>query len=135
VRPARVADPKRLRAGRQSRKIDGIFIAGRHWGCPFRPREVDGRWIVVWTGEMDIEDLRPPDWQDVQCQDRQEAAQIALLAFEDWLLSPAMARFLRHAREALRGLNLICLCPPSYPCHGDLLLQIVNDKKEEGDCP
>jgi hypothetical protein len=71
----------------------------------------------------------------VPCDDRQEAAQFAFLAFQDWLLAPAMAPVLAHAREALRGRNLVCFCPEGWPCHGDVLLQIVNDKKEEGDCP
>jgi hypothetical protein len=80
---------------------------------------------------MDIEDLRPPGWQDVPCQDRREAAQIALCAFEDWIADPAMARVLRHAQKSLRGLNLICLCPEGWPCHGDILLRLCNDKREE----
>jgi hypothetical protein len=83
---------------------------------------------------MGLEDLRPPDWQDVLCQDRREAAELAFVAFEDWVLSPAMAHVLRYAREALRCRHLICRCPPDWPCHGDVLLRIVNDKKEEGDC-
>jgi hypothetical protein len=93
-------------------------------------------WFAVWVGgEMDLEDLRPEGWQDVPCEDRLEAAQIALCAFEEWLLSPAMARVLDHARKALKGLNLVCLCPEGWPCHGAVLIRLVNDKKEEGDCP
>jgi hypothetical protein len=62
--PERVEEPRRLRAGRQTRRIPGVFIANNRWGSPFRPREVEGRWFVVWTGgEMELEDLRPPDWQ------------------------------------------------------------------------
>jgi hypothetical protein len=78
---------------------------------------------------MDIDDLRPTGWQDVPSQDRQEAARFALLAFEDWILSPAMAPVLDHVKKVLKGLNLICRCPPGYPCHGDLLLRIVNEPK------
>jgi hypothetical protein len=132
-RPERVAEPRRLRAGRKTRKIGGVFIADSGWGCPFRPREVEGRWFAAWVGaEMDLEDLRPPDWRDVSCESRLEAAQIALCAFEDWLLSPAMAHVLRHAKRTLRGLNLKCLCPEGWPCHGDVLIRLLNDKKEEG---
>jgi hypothetical protein len=130
VRQEIIDNPRRLRAGRQTRKTPGIYIANNRWGSPFRPREVEGQWLVIWTGgEMDLDDLRPPDWQDLACEDRQEAAQLALYAFEDWLTDPAMAPVLDHAREALRGRNLICHCPEGWPCHGDLLLRIVNEPK------
>jgi hypothetical protein len=78
-----------------------------------------------------IDHLRPADWADITCQDRAEAAQLALVAFEIWLVSPSMADVLRHAREALRGFNLICFCRCGHHCHGDVLLKLVNQDEPE----
>jgi hypothetical protein len=125
--PKRVDHPQRLRVGSRPPEAGGVFVADNRWGCPFRPREIDGRWVVAWTGaELGIEHLRPVGWEDVSCQDRQEAAHVALEAFAAWVGSPELAPGLEHARRSLKGFNLVCLCPPGHPCHGDLLLEIVN---------
>lgn len=31
----------------------------------------------------------------------------------------------------LRGKNLACFCPEGMPCHGDVLLKLANENKEE----
>lgn len=31
-----------------------------------------------------------------------------------------------RARDALRGRDLACWCPPDGPCHGDALLEVAN---------
>jgi hypothetical protein len=128
--PKRVAHPQRLRVGSPPPEAGGIYIGGARWGSPFRPRELDGRWVASWVGhDLGIEHLRPVGWEAIPCQDRREAAQVALCAFEDWLLSPDMAPVLEHARRALRGFNLVCLCPSGHPCHGDVLLEAVNEEE------
>jgi len=75
---------------------------------------------------MRLAEHRPPDWQDIPCENRIEAAQLALEAFWDWITSPVSAGLLDHARAILRGLNLVCFCPPDWPCHGDVLLELAN---------
>ena len=32
----------------------------------------------------------------------------------------------KQIRDALRGKNLACFCPPYKPCHADVLLRIAN---------
>jgi hypothetical protein len=131
VPPPKTEHPKRLRRSAKSKKIGAIFVGGKQWGCPFRIRETLGQWLVVWTGdELGIDDLRPRDWENIPCSDRSLAAQVALYAFEDWLISPNMKGVLAHARESLRGFNLVCTCPIGYPCHGDALLRLVNERED-----
>jgi hypothetical protein len=36
-----------------------------------------------------------------------------------------------HIRIALAGRDLVCWCPPSAPCHADVLLEIANATTEE----
>lgn len=31
-----------------------------------------------------------------------------------------------YIKEALKGKNLACFCPPDQPCHADVLLEIAN---------
>ena len=47
--------------------------------------------------------IKPAGWQDIPCENRIEAAQLALEAFRDWITSPASAGLLDHARAILRG--------------------------------
>jgi len=126
--PVRVEHPRRLRAGRkQDRTEGGIFIASKLWGSPFRLREVEGRWSVVWTGdEMRLAEFKPDGWENIPCGSRPEAAAIALEAFRDWITSKSSAGLLDHARAILRGYNLVCFCPADYPCHGSILLELAN---------
>ena len=103
------------------------MIASPAWGSPFRPREVDGRWFVAWTGdEMRLAEHKPADWQDIPCENRIEAAQLAPEALRDWLTSKPSAGLLDHARAILRGYNLVCFCRPDWPCHGDVQLELAN---------
>ncbi len=129
----KVDNPRRLRIrSKEHRKLGGFVVCSPAWGSPFRPREIDGRWFVAWTGdEMRLERHKPDGWRDVPCKDRREAAELALLAFEDWITSPASAGLLDHARTILRGYNLVCFCPPGWPCHGDTLLKLLNQQSEE----
>lgn len=34
----------------------------------------------------------------------------------------------KEAKKELKGKNLVCFCAP-LPCHGDILLKIVNEEK------
>ncbi len=126
----RVENPQRLR--KKGRKpMNGVLVGNRAWGSPFRPREADGRWCVVWVGsEQGLDEFKPVGWEDVPCQDRQEAAQLCLRAFHAWITADAQATLLENARASLRGYNLVCRCPVGYPCHGGALLELVNPAKE-----
>ena len=127
----RVENPRRLRRGsKEAKKLGGMMIASKAWGSPFRCREIDGRWWVTWVGDqMRLAEYKPADWQDVPCQDRQEAAQFCQVAFRDWLTSELSAKLLEHARAILRSYNLVCHCPAGYPCHGDILIDLCNTGK------
>jgi len=85
----RVENPRRLRKGsKEHRKLGGLVIASPAWGSPFRPREVDGQWFVAWIGdEMQLERFKPDGWEDIPCETRLEAAQLALEASRDWIAS------------------------------------------------
>ena len=53
-------------------------------------------------------------------------------------LAGALARYRRHLREhpelveaarrELAGRTLACWCPPERPCHGDILLEVVDGR-------
>jgi len=124
----RVENPRRLRRGsKDHRKLGGMIITGKAWGSPFRCRQIDGRWSVVWVGdEMGLGEYKPASWTDIPCQDRKEAAQLCQVVFQNWITSKSSAKLLEHARTILRGLNLACHCPVGYPCHGDVLLEVAN---------
>lgn len=44
--------------------------------------------------------------------------------YHDWIKT--QEKLLEEAKKELRGKNLHCFCAPN-PCHGDILLKIVND--------
>jgi hypothetical protein len=120
-------NPRRVRRGKASRKLSCIAIDNQAWGCPFRPREVDGRWYVVWDGDAQGL-LRSDDWQDIPCDSRLAAAQTSQDVFRIWITAPAQSDVLEHTRRILRGYHLVCRCLPDYPCHGDILIRLLNNQ-------
>jgi hypothetical protein len=46
--------------------------------------------------------------------------------YRTWLFQPEQAQLRQQARTALRGHNLACWCAPGTPCHGEVLLSLVN---------
>jgi hypothetical protein len=125
-----VDKPRRLRK-RGHKFQNAISIDSKFWGCPFRVRESSGRWYVVWVGdEMGLADHRPANWKDIPGIDRRWTATLALTTFEKWLLDPAQRPCLERAKAALAGYNLRCYCPLDYPCHGDILLRVCNERKD-----
>ena len=134
----RVDCPRRLQShSKEARRQGGMVICTKFWGSPFRCRELDTGWCVVWVGdEMRLEQYKPEGWMDIPCESKQEAAEMCQEAFRDWLTAPAQAGLLEHARHVLKGLNLICCCQETtsdgsrYPCHGSVLLELVNEGKE-----
>lgn len=53
--------------------------------------------------------------------------------FRDWLLhgDDARAAAVRAALPELQGMDLACWCTPGDPCHGDVLLDLANNRSEE----
>ena len=52
----------------------------------------------------------------------------AVADYERWLLTdPKGKETLRAAKQELRGRNPACWCKPGSPCHGDVLLRLLND--------
>jgi hypothetical protein len=90
----RVDHPRRLRRGsKEHRQLGGFNVAGPEWGSPFRPREIDGTWTVIWTGEIQgLGQYQPDGWADIPCASRLEAAQQAQEAFRDWITATGIRR-------------------------------------------
>lgn len=131
-RPAatRVSNPQRLTKA-DGKRLGGVWIANDRWGSPFRTKLVGDRWFCVWNGaELGLADYRPPGWTDISCENRSEAGQLALEAFSDWITSTACSKLLNRVTKALRGFNLVCHCKQGFPCHGQVLIELVNGRKQ-----
>lgn len=59
---------------------------------------------------------------DTSAAARAEAAD----RYARWIREPEQADTLRLFRALLHGRDLICWCPTDEPCHGDVLLELVN---------
>lgn len=59
---------------------------------------------------------------------RPEAVEAAVSLYTKWIALPQHAKLCARARAtlALRGANLFCWCPAGTPCHGDVLIDLVN---------
>jgi hypothetical protein len=62
-----------------------------------------------------------------------EAHAACVEAYRHWLYAPAQTELRQQARRLLRDKNLACYCPPDWPCHADVLLEMVNQEKEGGE--
>lgn len=107
------------------------------WSCPFRIAENDpanprGPCTIIWStrgcGRLRTQ---PSDFKPIPCVDRREAQELILILYHDWLIDPARASLLEQVRTELRGKLLACHCGPSTPCHGDVLLGLVNKGMKE----
>jgi hypothetical protein len=58
---------------------------------------------------------------------RLEAQRAICAQFERWLKEPTSAEMLTRLKADLRGKHIACRCKPEAPCHGDVLLAIVNE--------
>ena len=77
------------------------------WGNPFKigstmKHPVTGRRVKVGTSETSV------------------------ALYTQWLKTGQGAAVLASARKELHGRNLACWCAPGTPCHGDVLLTLVN---------
>jgi hypothetical protein len=125
----RVENPARIRDCKENSKVPSKSVSiDPYYGSPFRTRQVDGQWFAVWTGDKIglADDRKPAGWKDILCQSQRQAASLCLAAYRSWILEPRQAKRLATYRARLRGFNLRCRCPVGYPCHGDILLELVN---------
>ena len=73
-------------------------------------------------------------------KDADELRENAIELYADWLMQPAQAHLLRQL-DSLRGQTLVCWCKSAGPgkasraCHGDVLLQLMQDKPSYADVP
>jgi len=68
---------------------------------------------------------RPTKWGNPFRADPWYPAERAVADYTVWLETNGV-QILRAAKVALRGKNLACWCKPGEPCHGDVLLRLVN---------
>ena len=70
---------------------------------------------------------RPSRWGNPFVVTESYPVERAVDDYEQWLMmDPKGTEVLRAARLELRGKNLGCWCKPGTPCHGDVLLRLVN---------
>src|SRR6478735_8568239 len=81
------------------------------WSSPWVVRRGDDGWLV--------QDAR--NSRSVRCGSEADAREFAVMCFSDWIAPRAAL-----VRAELRGWHLACRCPPGWPCHADVLLEIAN---------
>ncbi len=109
-RPWRADNPDAVRVDRATK-----------WGNPFAV-EVLGR-----DHEARIDGMRfwVEDGLGVEFfRKRHHAAEYAVECFRSDLIAGRLVQM--ADLEPLRGLDLACWCPPSEPCHADVLLELAN---------
>lgn len=57
---------------------------------------------------------------------KDEAVQLAVDAYREWINQPRQSELRNRARTSLRGKNLACWCALDQLCHADVLLEIAN---------
>jgi protein gp37 len=71
---------------------------------------------------------RPTRWGNPFRVSKDYPVDRAVSDYEKWLKNdPEGIETLRAARAELRGKSLACWCRPGEPCHGDVLLRLVNE--------
>jgi hypothetical protein len=46
--------------------------------------------------------------------------------YRAWVYAPEQAALRQAVDRELKGWDLACYCPPGWPCHADVLLEIAN---------
>ena len=71
---------------------------------------------------------RPSRWGNPFKVDADCPIEVAISKYQAWLKTdPKGIKTLNAAKIELRRKNLACWCKPGSPCHGDLLLRLVNE--------
>jgi hypothetical protein len=69
---------------------------------------------------------RPSGWGNPFVIGRDGSQAQCVAHYRRWIRQPAQKALREKARAVLKGKNLACWCAPGTPCHGDILLQLVN---------
>jgi hypothetical protein len=113
--------PQRIQLRRTKgwRKPEGAIVVARptKWGNPFK---VDGRRILYRGVEL---------WGGFPTSEA--AVAHAVKSFRWQIINhPNVTGFtVDDVRRELRGHDLACWCPPSAPCHADVLLELANQEE------
>lgn len=96
---------------------------GTQWGNPWVIAETLTHWQVNWAGPREV---RPPAGlkSTVVADDRRDAHALAVELYEVWLHH--QPRLIEAARAELNGADLMCWCPDAFPCHADVLIDVVS---------
>lgn len=107
-----------------------------------KPRRIQRQRVKGWrTPENTVNVTRPGKWGNpfkigmrVRPLDADESitietnAQAAQIFRNNAMNGPGGFVFRENVRKELRGKNLACWCDVSEPCHGDILLEIANER-------
>jgi hypothetical protein len=102
------------------RAPDGTVYVGRgtRWGNPWVVARTRTGWAVNWTKPG-----RPQPAWTASTSDQHAAHLMAVGLYREYLsVNPGLAQ---KAREELAGLDLMCWCPDSMPCHATVLLELA----------
>ena len=93
---------------------------------------MDFRWVVGAGFEKFMQTKSFNDIQVMTFETRHEAAAYAVKQYEKDMSAvlggdDAQERQMRDDLATLAGKDLMCWCPPSQPCHADVLLEIANE--------
>lgn len=101
---------------------DVVICRPSKWGNPWRVRK--DATLGCWVVEHPVR----PDWYSISAmEDNQPAAvQRAIEKYAWWL--PAQERLMAALPE-LKGKRIGCFCGPGEPCHGDVLVKLVEGLK------
>lgn len=118
--------PQRIQRKRTKgwRMPEGAVYVGRPtlYGNPFRPVEIQGKWIVLDDNDVDYE-----PYHNTKASAISRSVDLFNNDLTYWLGGRADYQpGLREAVEKLRGKNLACWCPLDQPCHADVLLELAN---------
>ena len=78
------------------------------------------------NGRAAVTVARPGRWGNPFIIGRDGTQAECVAQYRAWLRRPEQAALRQAARRDLQGFNLACWCRAGTPCHGDILLDLVN---------
>jgi hypothetical protein len=96
--------------------------------CVSRPSKWGNQYSVVRSGPDELACYYVARWDEIlkYCFTRDEATRLAVLMYENALLSRVLPYQVENVRRDLAGKNLSCWCKLGSPCHADVLLRVAN---------
>lgn len=117
-----------------------VYIGrGSKWGNPFRVVEYEfGKWAVKTDGSFGCNQILIKNCRAFY-SDKSDAVNDAVQCYRDLLLPYSHKEgdlkdfYISKANlddlAELEGKDLACWCPEGEPCHGDVLIEMINFKK------